>query len=464
MRHPRAMAPSPKSTKSSSSKKPSKHDSDSDGERPSPSRRASSSSRKSASSSSTKKSDKKEPKPSLLKSMFTKDRSEAPALSSRHFKDESRSASKSSKLDSAMFRDESRAPVKVKSEKVKSEVRSEKYKSEKKKEVKKEKKIMEEEEEFTEEPDFSDFKSKYEMPEKEGKKPEKKPEPSAKYESRPEPSVVPKKYESKKVESKAVKSAPKFKTVFTDDRDVAMAEKQTKIAELKGEELEEQEKWALEKLKAHAGTCIAGFTWIRHVIEAAGEQKRLDGYRCAGGAHFVTHEMVAKGEGGSMGKTSSFISWQIGQRTALRLGLQPAPEFTEVRWELISESQDQAALSRNSGGLSGLGSYFHPFGGLTGGSGGLGSSPFGSSPFGNSLFGGLPGGNGGSGNNPFDNDPFGYLNNNRPPPGSPADRLQYYKGHRLGGGGGLGGTQVQPGGSSRFGGFGGFGGGGQNDL
>ncbi|PVH74592.1 hypothetical protein DL98DRAFT_372257, partial [Cadophora sp. DSE1049] len=105
------------------------------------------------------------------------------------------------------------------------------------------------------------------------------------------------KYESVKAESK-VKSVANFKTTFTDDHDIEMAAKQTQIAELTGEELKEQEKWAFEKLKAHAGSCPAGFSWVRYTEEACGKQVRLDGYRCKGGSHLVTHEMIAEGQGG----------------------------------------------------------------------------------------------------------------------------------------------------------------------
>lgn len=346
---------------------------------------------------------------------------------------------KSSKLDSAMFRDESRAP-KAKSDKVKSEVKSEKYKSVKKKEVKKEKKIVEED--FTEEPDFSDFQSKYVVPEKMAKKvekkPEKKPEKNDEKSKKPEPVATPKKYESVKYESKklkstAFKSNPNFKTTFTDDRDIEMAEKQTMIAELEGKELKEQEEWALEKLKAHAGTCPMGFNWYRYTEEACGEQVRLDGYRCKGLGHFVSHEMVAKGEGETMNVDTNFFVWE---QSTLQPGIHVAP-YTGVRWRTEGEE------------------YQRPVGGL--GSLLLQQMVAAGPP---QLFGGLPAGRGG-----FGNFPFGNPNQNLHPHGSLQDRLKHHKGHQPGGNGGFtkfggfGGQQPPPGG---FPGFGGFGGHGQN--
>ena len=71
-----------------------------------------------------------------------------------------------------------------------------------------------------------------------------------KYEERPE---KPNKHE--KPEPKI-----KFKTAFTDPKDIEMAEKQTRLKTLKPEELEKQHKWAQEKLSTH-GLCPAEFKW-----------------------------------------------------------------------------------------------------------------------------------------------------------------------------------------------------------
>ncbi|KAG4434113.1 hypothetical protein IFR05_010393 [Cadophora sp. M221] len=417
------MAPSSKSRKPSSSKKPSKYDSDSDDERPSASRKPS--------SSGSKKLEKTEPKTSLLKSMFTKDRSEVAGLSSKNFKDETRFAGKSSKLDSAMFKDESRAP------KARNEVKSEKYKSEKKKEVKKEKKIVEEDEDYTEEPDFSDFQSKYVVPEKEVKevekverKPENKPEKNYEKSKKPEPSAKPKKYESVKYESKiakspAFKSNPNFVTAYTDARDIEMAEKQTMIAELTGEELREQEEWVAEKLKTFAGTCPAGFNWTRYTEEACGEQVHLDGYRCTGRSHFVTHEMIAKGEEGTMQQTRDFSWWEGCSSRGY-----PMEPFTGVRWLTQSERDQFTNVRRGNPSPSQM----------------VGNVP-------PQSFGASPSRGGGFGNFQFRNP-----NQYQPPPGSLQDRLKHHKGGQQpgdnGGFGGFGGQQPPPGGFSGFFGYG----------
>lgn len=89
-------------------------------------------------------------------------------------------------------------------------------------------------------------------------------------------------------------SAPKIKTAFTSSHDMKMATRQTKIDELKGPEIEEQEAWAHEKLRAHAGTCPMGFSWKRYTPR----DKKLDGYRCLGGSHLVPHTLLAAGAGG----------------------------------------------------------------------------------------------------------------------------------------------------------------------
>ncbi|KAG4422596.1 hypothetical protein IFR04_004217 [Cadophora malorum] len=252
------------------SKKSSKHDSDDEEDRPS-------SHRRSSHTTSSSKNTEKARKTSLLKSMFTRDHSEAKSrLASDMFRDESKRSSSSSKAS------------KPKTEKARPE------------------KIVEEET-YTDEPDFSKFQSTYSEPVKE-KKVEKKPEKNREEKKKKEDKMkeAPKR-ESKKpkfpvVESGRYVSRPipstfAAKTAFKSTYDISMAEKQTKIAELKGEELVEQEKWAREKLKAHAGTCPMGFNWGRFKQNAVPRQVEMEGYRCLGGAHFVTHELLSQGKG-----------------------------------------------------------------------------------------------------------------------------------------------------------------------
>ncbi|PVH84350.1 hypothetical protein DL98DRAFT_611025 [Cadophora sp. DSE1049] len=89
----------------------------------------------------------------------------------------------------------------------------------------------------------------------------------------------------------------KFKTAFTDPKDIKMAEKQTRMKTLTPDELEKQHKWAQEKLKTH-GLCPAGYKWWKYNkgVDQAGNH--LEGYRCYAGNHLVTHELLAEAKGG----------------------------------------------------------------------------------------------------------------------------------------------------------------------
>ncbi|KAH7407772.1 hypothetical protein BKA64DRAFT_706178 [Cadophora sp. MPI-SDFR-AT-0126] len=111
--------------------------------------------------------------------------------------------------------------------------------------------------------------------------------PSMKYEEWPEKSTRCEKPEPK----------IKFKTAFTDPRDIEMAEKQIRLKTLKPDELEKQHKWAQEKLQSH-GLCPAGYKWWEYNkgVDEAGNQ--LEGYRCYAGNHLVTHELLAEAKGG----------------------------------------------------------------------------------------------------------------------------------------------------------------------
>ncbi|PVH84351.1 hypothetical protein DL98DRAFT_357996, partial [Cadophora sp. DSE1049] len=84
----------------------------------------------------------------------------------------------------------------------------------------------------------------------------------------------------------------KFKTSYTKPEDVKMAEKQRKYTSLPPEEQKEQDKWAHDKLKTHLSACPEGYSWTPW------KQKGFEGYRCQGGAHLVTHELLAEGQEG----------------------------------------------------------------------------------------------------------------------------------------------------------------------
>ncbi|KAH7360169.1 hypothetical protein BKA65DRAFT_533520 [Rhexocercosporidium sp. MPI-PUGE-AT-0058] len=284
------MAPNESSRSSSSkSKKPTKNESDEEDDRHSLHKR-----RSSHSTTSSKKTDQAQaPKTSLLKNMFTRDRTGPPS---------------SSRLDSAMFRDDEKKASSS------STAKSSKPKQKEAKEKEKVRKEVDDTDTYADEPDFSQFKSTFSEPVKE-KKPEKKPEKKVEKKVERKPEKKPEKKESQRrdrspvrrakipkslaYESRPSKSAatPKFKTAFRSAHDISMAEKQTKIAELEGEELVKQEKWAQEKLKAHAGTCPMGFNWARFKQIAVPGQIEMEGYRCLGSNHFVTHELLAEGKG-----------------------------------------------------------------------------------------------------------------------------------------------------------------------
>ena len=76
-----------------------------------------------------------------------------------------------------------------------------------------------------------------------------------------------------------------MKTQYKTDHDKKMASRQVHIERLPAKEQEEQKQWAIEKLSKSAA-CPAGFNWMQ--VD--------NGYRCYdGGAHFITHELLAEG-------------------------------------------------------------------------------------------------------------------------------------------------------------------------
>ena len=69
--------------------------------------------------------------------------------------------------------------------------------------------------------------------------------------------------------------------------DVKMATRQLQIESLSSTEKHEQDKWAQSQLSLHS-TCVMGMKWLKNVV----------GYRCSGGGHLVTNELLAEGKGG----------------------------------------------------------------------------------------------------------------------------------------------------------------------
>ncbi|KAH8757788.1 hypothetical protein BGZ57DRAFT_722867, partial [Hyaloscypha finlandica] len=78
-----------------------------------------------------------------------------------------------------------------------------------------------------------------------------------------------------------------IKTAFKSKRDIKMASRQTMYDFLSPEEQKFQEDWAQEKIN-QMRPCPAGLWWDRIP----------GGYACTGGHHWMSDELLAKGEGG----------------------------------------------------------------------------------------------------------------------------------------------------------------------
>ncbi|KAF8853830.1 hypothetical protein BDZ45DRAFT_566739, partial [Acephala macrosclerotiorum] len=79
------------------------------------------------------------------------------------------------------------------------------------------------------------------------------------------------------------------KSIFKSEYDIKMAERQMSMRFLPPAEQKEQEEWAQTQLKQNASSnCPVGLIWVRC----------KDGYRCLGGAHYVSDKLLAEGKGG----------------------------------------------------------------------------------------------------------------------------------------------------------------------
>ncbi|RFU34973.1 hypothetical protein B7463_g1368, partial [Scytalidium lignicola] len=82
-------------------------------------------------------------------------------------------------------------------------------------------------------------------------------------------------------------------SIYKSALDQQMASRQTQIDTLSPDERKKQEEWAQTQLNI-VGVCVAGFLW-----------DRVDGgYRCRGGNHLVTDELLAEGHGGYLSYTA----------------------------------------------------------------------------------------------------------------------------------------------------------------
>ncbi|KAH6664950.1 hypothetical protein B0J14DRAFT_607026 [Halenospora varia] len=85
-------------------------------------------------------------------------------------------------------------------------------------------------------------------------------------------------------------STTKAKSFLTTRHDQHMASRQTKIKSMREDERKEQEKWA-QSYMARIGICPEGFDW--KAVDIFGR-----GYRCDGGHHIMTNDIIAEGQGG----------------------------------------------------------------------------------------------------------------------------------------------------------------------
>lgn len=80
-------------------------------------------------------------------------------------------------------------------------------------------------------------------------------------------------------------------STLNSKHDVTMASRQTKIHTMSKKEKEIQHEWAQSQLKKNgsSSSCPVGLIWL---------EDGTKGYRCVGGGHLVTHELLAEGKGG----------------------------------------------------------------------------------------------------------------------------------------------------------------------
>jgi hypothetical protein len=84
-----------------------------------------------------------------------------------------------------------------------------------------------------------------------------------------------------------VSRIPTMPSIYSNPHDIQMAARQTRITSLSPTDQQKQEEWAQSKLP-ELGPCPAGFAWVRLKY----------GYQCSAGSHYISHEVIAKGQPG----------------------------------------------------------------------------------------------------------------------------------------------------------------------
>ena len=90
--------------------------------------------------------------------------------------------------------------------------------------------------------------------------------------------------------------APGIPSTFHSPYDQKMASRQMYYTSMTPHERRGQEAWAQAQLAMNAGLCVAGWAWAR--VDGWLGSGPIGGYRCHGGFHFVTDELLVQGQGG----------------------------------------------------------------------------------------------------------------------------------------------------------------------
>lgn len=112
--------------------------------------------------------------------------------------------------------------------------------------------------------------------------------PSANYPSPPSHNTRPSNAHASSSRPNPTSASFSMKSTLMTEYDKKMASRQSKFETLSAKDQTEQDRWAQSQLQQNSGNCVMGYDWVR--VEG--------GYRCTGGSHKVTDELLAEGKGG----------------------------------------------------------------------------------------------------------------------------------------------------------------------